>query len=413
MSKKFDWEKYEDAEEAPVNKFNWEDYADAESIQEPEAPKKSALDRAGSLLKSAGGTAASGLAGFGQGRANNIISLANLFNSSPAGNQFAYTGQELSEMPGGINIPHLDIREHLPEGGLNTAAFGVGDILGGVTGANKFGNQLKEFDPMFKGAAKSLGAGKYSGIGGDVLRGATAGAATQEDNRLLGGLLGGASEGAFGALSKTRALEKILKGREEAFAPAGKIYNEIKGTLEKAGKEGGIKAPNIDWETLGKAVPEESFAPIKKLIEEGTYSSLNSAQGELSKIARSLHKTAGGDVTSAYNAVKKAEKKIHGKLFERFNEVNPSLANKYQEANELYAKAIDKFDFDALKDYSKLIKKHGGSDKKLREKTLEDLLENPDFRLGLGKEYPEAATSSWNPLSDYLGNIVSKGLRKK
>lgn len=416
MSKEFDWNKYEDVEESPAKSFNWDDYANAEEAQqiEQKATQESSggFNRLKGLLKSAGGPLASGAGGFVQGRANNLISLANLLNSAPAGNQFAFSGAELAEMPGGMNIPQLNLREYFPEGGLNTAAFTLADLFGNIQGANKFSNQLKELDPLFKGAAKGVGLGKYSNIGADVLRGATAGAATQGENRTLGAIGGGIGEGLFGALSKKRALENLIKGKEEALTPARQIYKEIENTLESAGKSGEIKTPKINWEALGKAVPEESFAPIKQLVDEGTYSSLNKAQSELSKIARSLHKTAGGDVTASYNAVKNAEKKIHGKLFERFNEVNPELAKKYQEANELYAKGIEKFDFLPFKEYENVMKKFGKSDKKLREKTLEQLLDNPEFRLGTAQEYPEIFSSNWNPLTDYLGKAIAKGLRK-
>lgn len=419
MSKPEDWSKYIKKEEEivePVNEeIDWSKYAMEAAPEEAEEIAEGApggWDRLKSLLKSGGGLAASGLGGFVQGRTNNAISLANLLKGAPVGNPFAFSGTELAEMPESPDLPYVDAREYFPEGGLNTAAFGLGDLLGGATGANKFSNQLKEFDPIFKGAAKNLRLGKYSNIGGDVLRGAIAGAATQGEHRTLGAITGGIGEGAFGVLSKKRALENLMKGKEESLKPAKEIYKEIEGALEGAGKAGEIHAPKINWETLGKAVPEESFAPIKKLVEEGTYSSLNKAQSELSKIARSLHKTAGGDVTSAYNAVKNAEKKIHGKLFERFNEVNPELAKKYQQANELYAQGIEKFDFLPFKEYESVMKKFGKSDKKLREKTLEQLLENPEFRLGTAQEYPEIFSSNWNPLTDYLGKALAKGLRK-
>lgn len=414
MSKEFDWEKYEDIEETPVKKFNWEDYADIEK------PQSKAIDKLGGLLKKAGEVALSGAGGFAQGRVNNLISLANLFNASPAGNQFAYSGSELAEMPGGIDIPQVNAREYLPEGGVNTAAFGLMDLLGGIQGANKFGNQLKEFNPLFKGAAKDLGLGKYSNLGADALRGAVAGAGTQGDNRLLGGVIGGVGEGLFSALSKKKALENLIKGKEEALTPAKEIYQEIESALGKAGKAGDFKNPNIDWEALQK-IPHAEFKglmPIKKmkeLSESGNYKSLEKAQSEIGKWKRALQGkgAAGADITKELLMVENAEKRIHGRLYERFMETNPELANKYEKANKLYAAALDKFDFQPFKEYESVIKKYGKADKKLREETLESLLEDPNFRMGLGQEYPEAFTSSWNPLTDYLGKIVSKGFKGK
>ena len=289
------------------------------------------------------------------------------------------------------------------------------------TKAGKFAGDIGIRLPAVAAFAPAKGAGLLSNILAAGKAGATTGIAKlpEEDefrsinaleegigDALGTGLIGGAlkipglakSVGKYAkdtikGLNPEKNLASILKGKDIAKEPAKVIYNEIGSSLKEAGKDSGLKLPKIDWENIGKSVPNENFSQVKQLLEEGTYESFNKAQSKFSEIARDLLKKskAGAENTPAYNAVKKAEKQIHGKLFERFNEVNPKLAPLYQEANELFAKAVKPYELDALKEFNKIVKETGKSDKKLAKDALDKLLEDPKFRLQLGEQFPEVA----------------------
>ncbi len=198
------------------------------------------------------------------------------------------------------------------------------------------------------------GAGALSGALGYVDEGES-----RLDNALtegtLSAVLGGLFQGvanAPGAVNGTfkkgplEGIRALIMGKNPSLKEATKLYKSVASTLEGAGAESGIPSPNIDWNTLGKHIPKEGskkipgLNEIKKLVEKGTYQDLNQAQSKLSTVQRALESraTMGATNAEALNAAREAEKRIHGKLFERFVEIEPALASKYQKANELFAK---------------------------------------------------------------------------
>jgi len=306
------------------------------------------------------------------------------------------------------------------------------------TKAGKFIGDIGVRLPAVAAFAPAEGAGLLANILGAGKAGLTTGMAKlpEEDeyrtlNALEEGLESAGGTAALGTIAKVpgaikgagkyakdvvkgfnpeKNLANLLKSKEVAKEPAKAIYNEIGSTLKEAGKDSGIKAPKIDWEGMSKSVTNEDFGPIKKLVDEGTYESLNQAQSKLSSIGRDLLKKAeaGADNTASRNAVRNAEFKIHGKLFERFNEVNPELANMYQKANELFAKAVKPYELDALKEFNKTFKEVGKFDKKLAKQTLDKLLEDPKFRLQLGEQFPEISRGKTG--NKALASLLATGL---
>ena len=180
-------------------------------------------------------------------------------------------------------------------------------------------------------------------------------------NAIAGGVSGGLGAGLIGGVTALPAaykgltnkgslegLRSLLMGNNPSVKEASTIYNQIEKGLENAGKSTDIKAPNIDWKSLGEHIPKKGskglsgLKDIKKLVEKGTYGDLNQAQSRLSAWQRALESRAsmGATNTKAIDAARDAEERIHGALYKRFMETNPSLAAQYQKANELYAKGM-------------------------------------------------------------------------
>lgn len=252
--------------------------------------------------------------------------------------------------------------------------------------------------------------GPASTVGGNAAVGAATGGLsgfarmpeegeTRSKNALIDSLLGGALSGALSAVGKgygalknvnpNRAVKNILATEEQALKPSRELYQDLEQVLKESGKASNLQIPkNIDWKAIENKVEYKKIKEIKDLLEEGTYSSFNKAQSEINKEYSKLlsQGKAGGNVTKALNALDNAEKRIHGKLFERFNEVSPELANQYQRANELYAKEIGPFDVPQLKEYKELLRNYGKVDKKTAKETVDALLKSKDFRNALPEE---------------------------
>lgn len=334
-----DWSQYIVKDEEP--KKDWSQFLVDQNNDggQPSTPSnnESALFNA---LKSIGKGALSTGLGGAQSLGSSFASVVNAFPNTTPGPLGAFSDTELAEMPQ-QKIPHPNLQQFVPEGGANEALFHAAKFAGDIYGISKF-DKIRKALGLFGG----LGSSKLGEIGGNALSGFLTG----EEG--LGGRTGSAALG--GAIGAIPAIPGAIKGTKQAikdkliFPKLGKskkIYKDIEKSLTSAGKHTDLGVPKLDWKALGKEIPlsGDSRLPglgkIKELTNEGTYKSLNEAQSAFSAYERELAKKSkmGGDVTAARNLIKNAEKKIHGKLFEKFMEVDPRLASKYQNANELFA----------------------------------------------------------------------------
>lgn len=235
-------------------------------------------------------------------------------------------------------IPHLDLQKY---GGQNAATpyfKGLGNILGsfglGVPAVESIGSKI----PYLKQALEySPMTSPYLQAPVEALKGALGGLVFGENpeggGRGVSSLLG-AGFGALRGLSAGHAARR-----------AGQKYENLFESAEKKGASSVNRLPDIkDLDYIKKYTKESEIKNLSKLynLKNPSVSDLHKAQSDLTKIRLKIDKSIyNPESAPLYNAVKQAEKRLHGKMFETFlKSGNQKLSSQYENLTKHYAKDI-------------------------------------------------------------------------
>lgn len=370
MSKEFDWSQFEEVT-APTEEFNWDNFEEllpAQGIGPEEYPLAAAgLSPLEEFQKSIGYTIPKGQT-FGE-LGESIGDLGQGFRHGVEGLTHGVAKWLTSFLPGGTpqrltNYSRERLQDYLQAAQRSPIAAGIGDLIG----------SLGVRAPIY--AALGAPSGILPGtIQGGLTEGALGFLRQPEDeksrlyNALIEGGRGAVLGGAFGGIKAlpsaykayknngvSNALHDAFLGENKNLAQASKIYNNIGKEIKGAGQADNLKIhSNMQWDALEKYIPEfgettgkqklPGLREIKRLVDKGDYESIDAAQSMIGKWKRALESRgkAGALNVEGINALKNAERKLHGSLARRFGEFRPELGDQYQKANELYAKGINEY----------------------------------------------------------------------
>lgn len=336
--------------------------------------------RANEFIEDTGLPSAAG--GFLQGLGNSGISTANLIP--------------------GLEIPHLDLRKHAPEGLVNDIAFGGGDISGRVLGFLLGGKGLGK-------AGSALGLSRPAGQAGllaDLGKNAAAGYATGENSehegRGLSALLSSVPGAALEWMSSKKVASRIAADKVAANKIGSDLYNKVFDEAEKQGIKSIKKTPKVDIKAIKKAAAGKYTHYLDEAAKSPTLNNLHKAQSDLGKWMRNVERTvesgaAPSTTIEAYKAAGEAQKKILDSMYKALGKegVSPELAKSYTQAAANWKN--DVVPYNKLKALDYFERGELGA-----EKTLKRLANNDKFALSIGEKYPELA----------LGDFLKKGAKK-
>jgi hypothetical protein len=312
--------------------------------------------------------------GLAQGAGDIGASIGNY----PADIYKHFTGKKL------YHIPHPSLQQYYPEGKSGEVGSSIGESIGSFAGPGGIAfKALKSVNnPLVRGLVGS-GTGGILGAAsnekdrlGGGLAGAAIGGGTALGSSLIQGLRSLTSSGLAKKLSADKALSKQLAKKEY-----GKLFSDV----SERGIES-IKAPKID----SKRIIEHSLPRYHEALidfkNNPTVESAHWAQSDLGHLKRNLEKLdASRGLTSAehktYKEVLSAQDKIKKSMFSDELQNHPDLAERYNKLSHKYKETV--IPYENLKSLRKF-----EEGKMLPEDLIDSLKNNKEFRATLMKKYP-------------------------
>lgn len=247
------------------------------------------------------------------------------------------------EVPGFIDPLNAPGLRHTPT--AESMGF-AGDLLGSLlsgTGA-------------YKGIEKALNLGSKTPLAARALAGGAAGAATSDNEkpggRLLGAAIGAALPAASGLLSSTigkRASQMLSENTGKYKA----LYDKILSEGEKSGASKEIRVPSMlkdmgeDIQKFFKHTESQKNASLNRFINTPSLENAHKAQSDLGKIIRTmtLKNIKGENMSSgqsdALEIAKNLQKRIRGSIQNAFSKVDRNdLAKKYSDTTKGYGEEV-------------------------------------------------------------------------
>lgn len=268
-------------------------------------------------------------AGFGRGALNEI------------GNQ----GSSVANLIPGVHIQHPNLLSQHPTGLSESIGQELGQLAPNlIPGAGAFKaasviSNIGKASPKIQALAKLLGG---IGAGGAI------GAATHEDNRGLGGTLGGLEGGLGGVIGSlnhlgSKNIAKDVVGRfENIKGEYGEQFDKVLAEATKLGADKYIKPQAANVKLLKKAGGDKLLHSLEKMNKQPSLEVAHTAQSELGKYIAKFPKY--GITDRQHDAIQEA-RKIQNRIQENIRHAmlkteKPHLEQHYGKLRSGYAEEV-------------------------------------------------------------------------
>lgn len=317
------------------------------------------------------------------------------------------TGASIANLLPGVNLPHLDLEQYLPEGYSKLAAFG-GELAAPLGIAGKGIKAVQSAKPILKGVGGFFEkAAKNAGIGYAI--GEQENQEGEKYGRGLSAALSGAIP-AIGSITNKAVGNKIISKFKSDKAEIGEGYNK----LFEAAKEGGVdKVKNIfthedvlDWM---KGIPKDYRKSLERYSNNPTLENAHRAQSDLGAYGSELNKakeiqgTLPDELNRRLGHIDEAREKLREEIMNSLfsNKKTAGLGWKYMDLTDQWREKIGPY-MDVT-DINKAVSGHidpGDLTSALGRKSAHP------FRQLMGEQHPELLIN--RAVANVLGNKYLK-----
>jgi hypothetical protein len=313
-----------------------------------------------------------------------------------------------------IRQPHPDLQPS-DDSLLSKAAFGGGELLGGIPGLGMAANAIGKIG----GATKTVSQLPFIGkLIARPLEGVAAGTVIGENAQ--GDRTGGAIEGGIGNVpislnrlinraSSKGVAESILNAKKSAQNKYENLYNELFDKAEKSGHgESETRIPKLNSKFIKKYSSSDYHQSLLDYIKNPTLRNAHIAQSDMGKLKRyleniSLNKDLGSKKLKLMSEVEKAQKKLRGTIFQSLTKSGDrKLGDQYQRlTNEYKTEVVPYLRNKAINQYQR--------NEIYPEEFAKKIAKSSKFNIAIGdRKHPEI--KEYKQLGKWLNKIPRKYL---